>query len=268
MDVLKRDLAPLTDLAWEHIEHEARRILAARLSARRFVTAPEPRGFDLASVNLGALSTIEPVPGMEALQFGIRRVLPLIEARAPFVLEIDTLDALSRGAPEADLEPLVKACQELAAFEERVVFQGFAPAGVVGILGAKTHQPVPLGEDASQYPAAVARAMVDLMNGGMTGPFTLVLGDAPYRLLVSELAPTPPRDRISKMIGGAILRSPAVEHGVLVDPGDDAFALTIGQDASIGYAAHDRERVHLYLLETLTFQMHKPEAVVLLQGAT
>jgi uncharacterized linocin/CFP29 family protein len=40
------------------------------------------------------------------------------------------------------------------------------------------------------------------------------------------------------------------------------FELWIGQDASIGYAHHDKEHVELYLTESLTFRVLEPAAAV------
>ncbi len=40
------------------------------------------------------------------------------------------------------------------------------------------------------------------------------------------------------------------------------FELVLGQDMSVGYSHHDREQLHLYLLETLTFRTLNPDAAV------
>jgi uncharacterized linocin/CFP29 family protein len=40
--------------------------------------------------------------------------------------------------------------------------------------------------------------------------------------------------------------------------------LTLGQDVSLGYVAHDREEVELYMTQSFTFQVHDAGAAVLL----
>jgi uncharacterized linocin/CFP29 family protein len=45
--------------------------------------------------------------------------------------------------------------------------------------------------------------------------------------------------------------------------GDD-FELTVGQDLSIGYLEHDREKVRLYFQESFTFRVLTPHAAVAL----
>ena len=40
------------------------------------------------------------------------------------------------------------------------------------------------------------------------------------------------------------------------------FELTIGQALAIGYASHDRNEVELFLTESFTFRVLRPEAAV------
>ncbi len=43
------------------------------------------------------------------------------------------------------------------------------------------------------------------------------------------------------------------------------FALTVGQDLSIGYAFHEKHKVELYLTESFTFRVLEPAAAVYLR---
>ena len=47
----------------------------------------------------------------------------------------------------------------------------------------------------------------------------------------------------------------------IADRGGD-YALTVGQDVSIGYLQHDAASVSLYLEESITFRVLSPEAAV------
>lgn len=267
MDFLKQQLAPMTEEAWQHVEAEARGVLSTRLAARKVVTVSEPRGFDFSAVNLGTMSASEKAPRSEGVRVGVRRVLPLVEARVPFKLDLETLDDLSRGAPDADLEPLIKACIELASFEDRLVFNGFPEAGVNGMSNSTAYEPVPLPSNPAEVPAAVSRAVVQLEKRGVPGPYALVLSETDYERLQAQLEPVPPRDRVEKILGGPIAYSSVIDQGLLVSLGGGAFELALGQDASIGYASHDARSVDLYLIETLTFRMIKPDAVVRMPSA-
>ena len=43
--------------------------------------------------------------------------------------------------------------------------------------------------------------------------------------------------------------------------GED-YQLSVGQDAAIGYSAHDAEKVSLYLVQSFAFVVMSPEAIV------
>jgi uncharacterized linocin/CFP29 family protein len=45
----------------------------------------------------------------------------------------------------------------------------------------------------------------------------------------------------------------------------DLFQLSVGQDLSIGYAGHDRDRVYLYLTESFAFRVLERGAAVYLK---
>jgi uncharacterized linocin/CFP29 family protein len=51
---------------------------------------------------------------------------------------------------------------------------------------------------------------------------------------------------------------------VLSHRGGD-FKLSVGQDLSIGYAGHDKDRVHLYLTESFAFRVLERGAAVYLK---
>jgi len=54
------------------------------------------------------------------------------------------------------------------------------------------------------------------------------------------------------------------DHSFLVTERGGDFELTIGQDTSIGYKAHDAETVSLYLTVSFTYRTLSPEAVIVL----
>jgi uncharacterized linocin/CFP29 family protein len=54
--------------------------------------------------------------------------------------------------------------------------------------------------------------------------------------------------------------------GLLSTRGGD-YEVTVGQDLSIGYAAHDRTDVELFLTESFTFRMLEEKAAVFLKRA-
>ncbi len=261
MNFLKRELAPLTSAAWDELGKEAERVLKGNLSARRVVDVDGPKGFDYSAVNLGRLSE-EHEATSDGVRFGIRKVLPLVELRVPFEVSIGELDNMARGADDVDTEPVIEAALKLARFEDHAIYQGFEPGGIQGVLAGCAHDSLALGGDAAQFPGAIAKAMSILSDAGVNGPYALILGPEPHRLLAGDVSTYPPRQRIAKMLEGPVLRSSVLEGGLLLSLRGEDYQLTIGEDVAIGYSAHNSERVSLYLTETFTFRMLSPEAAV------
>jgi uncharacterized linocin/CFP29 family protein len=267
MDFLRHSIAPVTDVAWQYLSREARAVLEANMSARRFVDVVGPKGFECSSVNEGKLVHVERTTE-DGVQFGVRDVRPLVEVRVPFVLDTWQLDDLSRGAPDVDTAALTQACHKLSRFEDRAVCLGFSQGAIKGIVAESTHEPIPLGSDPARYPDAVAKALVALTDAGVVGPFAMALGPKWYRTVTAELSPYPPRETIKQIIDGPVLYSSVLQGGMLVSLRGGDFELTIGLDPSIGYTSHEGQTVHLFLTETFTFRVFGPEAAVVLAGGT
>lgn len=267
-NLLRRSQAPLTDKAWEEVDDQAKQILKAQLSARRIVDVDGPHGWDLAAVDTGRLQLLDP-SAPEDVPWGIRAVLPLVELRMPFVLRQMELDAISRGCKDPDLEPLEKAVNQAAQFEESAIYRGLPGTQMRGILQAAEHGSVPLPDDPLEYPTAVARALESLEAQGVPGPYLVVLGRTPfYRLMQKGQCGYPPHRLIDEMTHHKTYSSPALPGGLVLSAATGNFELTIGQDWSIGYASHDRDQVELYVTESFVFRVLEPAAAVELKAAS
>lgn len=263
-DLLRRSLAPVSDEAWKQIDETAVRVVKSQLSARTVATLLGPSGWELAAVNLGRLEVAaEPGPG--GCPWGLRKVLPLVEVRVPFFLPQAEIDNIARGAKDVDLDPIEKAARQVAMFEETVIYRGSAPAQVRGILESSAHQPVPLPQSPEEYPRAVADAVKRLSLAGIGGPYVLVLGPDPFfALMQSHESGYPPHRVVREILGGPIHFSPALTGGVVLSTEDDYFELTVGQDLSVGYAVHDRQKIEFFLTESFTFRVLEDQAAVAL----
>src|SRR6185437_9800026 len=131
MNNLHRELAPISDGAWEQIGEEASRTLKRHLAARRVVDVDGPKGLDFSAVGTGHLRQIAtPGDGIQAAQ---REAKALIELRVPFELTRRAIDDVERGAMDSDWSPLKDAARKIAFAEDRAVFEGYASAGIQGI---------------------------------------------------------------------------------------------------------------------------------------
>jgi uncharacterized linocin/CFP29 family protein len=110
---LFRELAPVTNTAWQQIEEEATRSLRHFLAGRKLVEVSGPHGWGRSAIDLDRISPLgtPPVDGTEAAQ---RRVAPLLEVRTPFTVHMSELAAADRGAQDIDLEAVVEAARRPA----------------------------------------------------------------------------------------------------------------------------------------------------------
>jgi uncharacterized linocin/CFP29 family protein len=265
MNHLLRDSAPITEAAWKLIDDEARERLTPALAARKLVDFAGPRGWEHSAANLGRATPLAdtPIDGVQAAQ---RRVLALVELRAPFTLSRDELRDADRGAPDIDLAPLDEAARLIATTENHAVFHGWPAAGFTGIADASTHEAIALGDDCERYPRHVARAVEALLRAGIDGPYGLALGPDAYTdvLETTEHGGYPLLDHLRKIIGGPLVWAPGVQGAVVVSLRGGDFLLDVGEDLSIGYREHSANAVELYLVESFTFRVATPEAAVAL----
>jgi uncharacterized linocin/CFP29 family protein len=269
MDLLKRELAPVLPEAWEQIDVEARRVLELHLAGRKLVDFSGPHGWALGAVNTGRLEFIEKGPVAE-VPTAVRKVQPLVELRSPFKMKILELDYTARGANDLDLDPVIAAAERVARAEDSAIFHGFEAGNITGIVEASPHTPIPV-DSPLEWPRAIVRAKEVLRAAGVTGPYALALGMGSYaELSVGAEDGYPLRRRIEgTVIDGPLVWAPALQGGaVLVSTRGGDYELTVGQDLSIGYAAHDREEVELYLTESFTFRILEETAAIFLSRTT
>jgi uncharacterized linocin/CFP29 family protein len=262
MNHLLRDIAPVSDTAWSAVEAEAATRLRTFLAARKLVDFAGPLGWTVSSVNLGRVSAPEESPA-DGVQARVRQVLPLVELRTPFELSRSVIEEIDRGVPDPGLDAVVEAAQRAALAEDRAVLHGFPGSGIIGITDATPHEPLATPDDFEQFPTAVARAIAVLRDAGVGGPYALALGPQPYtNVIETTYGGYPVLNHVRLLLDGPVVWAPAVTCAIVLSVRGGDFQLTVGQDLSVGYVAHDAERVQLYIEESLTFRALTPEAAI------
>lgn len=262
---LNRELAPISEKAWGEIESEASRALSNYLAARKLVDFSGPKGWTHTAEATGRSTTAKQALG-DAVT-AVRSSRPLVELRVPFTIPRAEIDAITRGASDADLDPVVAAARQLAAAEDQAVFYGYAPANISGIVNDCPHDPLAIPEDYNQYPGVVAKAVSVLRAAGVDGQYGLALGPRCYIGVIegTEKGGYPVLEHLHLIVGGPVVWAPQVDGAVVMSLRGGDFELTVGQDASIGFSHATATDVELYLEETITFGNHSPEAAVSLQ---
>jgi len=261
MDNLHRELAPVSGAAWAQIEEEAARTFKRHLAGRRVVDVHGLGGYELSAVGTGRVRDIDaPAAGVLARQ---RLAASLVELRAAFTLDREEIDDVERGAQDSNWQPVKDAARQIAFAEDRAIFDGYPAAGINGIRPGSSNPPVSLPEDVREYPAAVARALGQLRESGVDGPYCVLLSADAY-VAVSETSDHgyPVLEHIRRLVSGEIIWAPAISGAVALTTRGGDFSLRLGQEASIGYLSHTATEVQLYLQETLTFLTFTAEASV------
>ncbi len=267
MNHLLRDFAPMSPLAWEQIDEEARQRLVPALAARKLVEFSGPRDWSHSAFTLGRTTSVADVlePGVQGR---LRRVLPLVEIRADFAIDREELRDADRGAVDLDLAELDEAVRKVALTENMAVLHGWAAAGIVGVTESTPYDPIALGDSFADYPSHVARAVATLLEAGISGPYSLALGPEAYTGVVetTEHGGLVVFDHLREILGGPIVWAPGVTGAVVISQRGGDFHFESGQDLSIGYDHHDADRVYLYVEESFTFHSVSPEAAVALSA--
>lgn len=259
MDILKKELAPLTAKVWEEIEERAAEIIRARLSARKAVHVNGPKGWKFTAVPEGRLDLVEESGDVKA---GVFQVAPLCEARVRFTLNRWEMDNLNRGAKDIDLDSLDAAVEKLVDFEEKAIYDGFPAAGIVGLREAAVHKSVAFGKDGGSIMEAVTVALITLRASHAEGPCSLIVGTKAWMALHRETQGFPLIERIERLIGGKVIHSLAIDGAFLIPFDDENLELTVGQDFAIGYESHDTKEVTLFITESFTFRVLDPNLIV------
>lgn len=269
MNHLRRDLAPISDAAWSEIDAEAKRSLSNFLGGRRIVDFVGPLGWEAGAVATGRTDPLEPALA-EGVRAAGRRVQPLVELRAELKLSRAELDALDRGAPDPDLDPVIDAARRIARAEDTLIFEGHPAAGVQGLAAASAHEPVEIGDDYAEFPRLVARAVAMLQAEGVGGPYSVALGPDDYTGVIegTEKGGYPVLEHLKLITRGSLVSAPALEGSAVVSLRGGDFELVSGHDLAVGYLDHDADSVTLYVEESVTFRNVTPAAAVALRHPT
>ena len=146
MSHLLRGRAPVTEAGWALLDSEARERLTPALAARRLVDFAGPHGWGHSATNLGRTQDLADSPE-EGVAVRQRRILGLVELRAPFTFPRTELEDADRGAEDVELGSLDEAARRIARAENSAVFHGWSAAGTAGVIEASPHEEITLGED-------------------------------------------------------------------------------------------------------------------------
>jgi uncharacterized linocin/CFP29 family protein len=257
-----KTLDPIPPKAWNEIKDVASTILHSALSARKIVDLEGPKGMDYPAVPLGRLQITEDGKKNE-VRYGIHRINPMIELKVPFTLDIREVETIDRGAKDADLDPVELAASKLASAEDKIIYQGYNKAGITGLSKTKENKNLKWPDEISDIPGTITEAILTLQNKNIDGPYSLVLDADKWTEIHTMTNVYPVMRQIKDIVDGQIVLNKNTNDSMLVSERGDDFIFTLGQDISLGYEYQNQEDLRLYLLESFTFLIAEPRAVVL-----
>jgi len=261
MNFLRRELAPISPQGWREIDAVAKKALAANLSGRKFVDVDGPHGLDYASVPLGRL-TMPEKQEVATVRFGVHQVLPLVEMRTDFSLPIWELDNIERGAKDLNLDAVINSSREIAAFEEKAIYNGFAPGSIIGLEQSVKSQRIQISRDINAVVDAVSKAQEQMRKDGVGGAANLVVSPTLWEFIAHCVPGGTLRSTIESEIGGHVIYAEYLKDALLVSNRGGDTELTVGQDYMIGYHSHTANEISLFITESFTFRVLAPEALV------
>ena len=261
MDLLKKHLAPISPEAWEEINQTSKDILTAVLTARKFVDVEGPKGLSYPAVPLGRLA-INNEKKHGDVRYGLYQVQPLIEVRVPFHLDIWELDNIERGAADPDLGNLEKALLDAAKFEEDAIFKGIE--NIQGLDTVSAHERMTKPEKPEDLLSVISESITNFRKKGIGGPYSLVISDQQWKEITSKVVGYPLRREVEVQLGGRVLTSPLIDKSYVVTERGGDFILTLGQDYAVGFEGQNQDEVRLFVMESFTFRVIEPAAVVVI----
>lgn len=260
MDLLRKNLAPISDEAWAEIEDLARTYLKNSLSARFLVDVTAPKGWSHQGVSDGRLGKINE---KGKVSWGLYEVKPLLELRIPFELDVWELDNTVRGAKDVDLDVVEKAAEELAAFEDTALFDGLKDGQIKGLLQVGGGSQIQFPKDRTEIASAVSAGIAQLVSRGIEGPYRLAVPMEVWQTIRSFSGSGMSLEQhLEKLLGGGLIASTHLKSPVLVSARGGDFEMSVGQDIGIGYSAHSTRSVSLFFTESFTFRIFEPRAIV------
>ena len=257
--MLYRDLAPISEEAWDEIDERAEEVLKSQLTARKVLNVVGPKGADYTVISEGRLADVQT---KENVSYGNYKVLPLTEARIEFSMMRWELDNVIRGAKDVDYEPLEEAAKELARFEEEAVYNGLEEAIISGLGEEAEGEAIKLGNSPGEMINAITEGVIKLRDAYVDGDYTLVVSPEIYKNLMTIETGYPLVKKVEKLIGGDILLNHVIDGAYLLPKDHDDLEFTIGRDFSIGYQAHDIEKVRFFMTESFTFRVLDPAIII------
>ena len=252
MDIFKRNLAPISDEAWEEINDRAEEVINSQLTTRKSLKVNGPFGLSYTSVPTGRLDLAD--NNKSNVKFGLYKNKKLLETRISFELSQWELDNILRGAKDIELDNLEDAAKELARFEDDVIYNGNKAAKINGLMNEAGYEKT-IKLDSDDILLNLSNALLDLKNSFVEGPFNFVVSKDLFNALNKVHGSKLLKNIVEDMIGGKVVVSEMIKGGLLLPINHDDIELSLGQEYIIGYESQDTKNIRLFIMNSFTLRV-------------
>lgn len=259
MDIFKRNLAPISDRAWDEINERAEIVINSQLTTRKSLKVKGPMGLDYTSIPTGRLDLLE--NKNSPVKLGLYQNQSLVETRISFTVSQWELDNVLRGAKDINLDKLEEAAMKISRFEDDLVYNGNKSTNIKGLMQeAGLVKNIEL--EAQAILTSISESIIDLKNAFVEGAFNLIVDKVFYQALNKVHGSKLLKTIVESIINGQVIVSESIKGGLLIPVNHEDIEFTIGQEYTIGYESHDTKDIKLFLMNSMTLRVLDPNILV------
>lgn len=268
---LNRGDAPFGDSVWQQIDQTVVAAAKGVLNGRRLLHTRDTQALGLKVLPLSDTKTDG--KALEGVTVSSSCLIPVAMIHSEFALSVRDVAAYESafgGGVPLDLTAAMQAAVALARQEDRIVFNGFAPLNLVGLLNTPGTRSVKL-----RPWDQVGDAVQDILGGvsqldaaGFSGPYSLALTSKSYNHLFrlypnSELTEL---EHVRQIAADGVIKASAIPGGgVLVDTSGPFATIVLGQDLKTSFVGPAPGQYQFSILESVALWVQVPEAVCVLK---
>jgi uncharacterized linocin/CFP29 family protein len=265
---LNRSDAPFGERVWEAIDCAVIEAARSRLSARRLLHTVGPEGAGLKTL----LYRDTPASGktVEGVTVESSCLIPVPMIHSEFSLSVRDVAAFEQSGVPLDSDAIIKSALALARQEEQLVYDGFQPLGITGLLNTPGVRSVKLRPWNAVGDAVedVTAAVTELDAAGFTGPYAMALTPSSYNHLFRryEYGDMTELDHVRQIVTDNVVKAPALPGGgVLVDTSGPYANIVLGQDMTASFVGPAPGRYEFSIIESVALWIREPAAICVLK---
>lgn len=265
---LNRGDATFGEKVWEQIDHAVVAAAASQLSGRRLLPVTSPYGTGFKTLP----SKDTPIRGttVEGVTIESSCLIPVVMIHSEFSLSVRDVAAFEQAGTPLDLDAPVQAALALARQEEQLIYNGFQPVNVAGLLNTPGTRSVKLRPWNAVGDAVedIIAAATELDAGGFTGPYALALTPRSYNHLFRryQYGDMTELDHVREIVTDSIVKAPAMPGGgVLVDTSGPFASILLGQDMMTSFVGPSAGRYEFTVIESIALWIREAGAVCILK---